>query len=248
MKIHVTQTTRPDVARRRFFAASVVVHAAVLSCLARTQWPQPELPAVTIATSIRFASPPPVRLVELPLKPPPAPARAATLRPPTKPWVTSRPTTVAKPALPLIVSVAPASLFQWSLPLPTGPAGVVSTTAANDGGEFRGVPGASTNGVAGADVVAALTTPTYAQTPLPAYPALARARGWEGTTLLRVEVQEDGSVGRVELLGSSGHTALDNSAIQAVKSWRFNPACHGDTPARCFIDVPVRFKLDKAGA
>lgn len=162
--------------------------------------------------------------------------------------MSSRPPVVATPALPVIACTAPASLFHWRPPLSVGEAGAVGTSAANDGGESRGVSGAGTHGVTGADVVAAVTTPSYAQTPLPAYPPLARARGWEGTTLLRVEVLENGSVGRVELLRSSGHAALDHSAIETVKSWRFNPARHGDAPTACYIDVPVRFALDKAGA
>ena len=88
--------------------------------------------------------------------------------------------------------------------------------------------------------------PAYWQTPLPVYPALAKARHWEGVTLLRIEVLVDGRVGRVELARSSGHQMLDESAIKAVHRWRFHPAKLGGTPITCFINVPVRFKLDDA--
>ena len=126
MKIRGAQTTRTDVASRRFFAASVVVHAAVLACLANMRLPQPELFAAVVVPSARFVPPPqPARIIEPPPLPPPAPPQAATLRPPAMPRVSSRPPTVATPALPLIASVAPASLFQWSLPLPAGPAAIL---------------------------------------------------------------------------------------------------------------------------
>jgi periplasmic protein TonB len=235
------------VTHRRFFMVSVVVHATVLACLARTSWPQPELFPTIMTTSVRFAPPPPPRLERLPSPPPPAKSHPTAIRPPVTPRVSVRPPAVATPALPLIASQAPSDLFQWRLPAPAGPAGVAGPPSTNDGNEPGGLPGASTNGVTGADVVASLTTPTYAQTPLPAYPTLARARGWEGTTLLRVEVLENGNVGRVEMLKSSGHAALDRSAVEAVKSWHFNPGRRGDAPTACFIDVPVRFTLDKAG-
>ena len=93
-----------------------------------------------------------------------------------------------------------------------------------------------------------LGMPGYSQTPLPAYPRLAKLRGWEGVTVLRVEVREDGGVGRVEMARSSGHGALDDAAMKAVRAWRFEPARRGNTAVPCVIEVPIRFKLDNAGA
>ncbi|MCX7826904.1 MAG: energy transducer TonB, partial [Verrucomicrobiae bacterium] len=97
-----------------------------------------------------------------------------------------------------------------------------------------------------AEIRAPLTRPSYARTPLPEYPRVARNNRWEGVVVLRVEVLQDGRVGRVELAQSSGHDILDESAIKAVHHWRFHPAKYGDMPIACFIDVPVRFKLDLA--
>lgn len=110
-------------------------------------------------------------------------------------------------------------------------------------GDASGSHGGASNGTGGS-----FALPAYRQTPLPAYPFLAKARGWEGVTLLRVEVLTDGRVGRVELVASSGHAELDESAIRAVHGWRFEPAMRGDTAIASFIQVPIRFKLNRSGA
>lgn len=57
--------------------------------------------------------------------------------------------------------------------------------------------------------------------PKPEYPALARRRGWQGATLVAVEVSADGSVVAVEVATSSGYGVLDRAALRAVRGWRF---------------------------
>ncbi|MBI5685339.1 MAG: energy transducer TonB [Verrucomicrobia bacterium] len=83
---------------------------------------------------------------------------------------------------------------------------------------------------------------------MPAYPRVAKIQGWEGVTVLRLEVLEDGAVGKVELVQSSGHSVLDEAAIRAVQRWRFEPARRGNSAVTCSIEVPIRFKLGDAGA
>lgn len=83
----------------------------------------------------------------------------------------------------------------------------------------------------------------YAQNPKPAYPAIARSRGWTGKVLLKVKVSAEGLAEGVELKQSSGHEILDEAAIEAVKEWRFIPAKRGTTPVASSVIVPVDFKL-----
>lgn len=78
----------------------------------------------------------------------------------------------------------------------------------------------------------------------PAYPHEARQSGWEGTVVIRVLVDTDGSAAAVSVRSSSGHDSLDEAAAQAVKQWRFAPARRGDTPVESYFDVRVRFSLD----
>lgn len=91
--------------------------------------------------------------------------------------------------------------------------------------------------------------------PLPDYPPQARREGKEGTARLQVEVLPSGNVGRVELLASSGHPALDQAALEAVRRWSFTPAPSeqkegaGGTdqpaapPAPIWLVIAVRFAL-----
>lgn len=79
----------------------------------------------------------------------------------------------------------------------------------------------------------------------PPYPQIARKRGWEGTVVLRLTVNREGSVERVNTHKSSGFPDLDESAVEAVKTWRFSPAKDGEFPISATVDLPVRFDLDE---
>ncbi len=49
------------------------------------------------------------------------------------------------------------------------------------------------------------------------YPARARDRGEEGTCLLKVTVNRDGTLENVRIMESSGSSTLDNEAVEAVR-------------------------------
>lgn len=49
------------------------------------------------------------------------------------------------------------------------------------------------------------------------YPAAARRRNLAGALVLSVDVLEDGSVGRIRVLRSSGHDILDEAAVRIVR-------------------------------
>jgi periplasmic protein TonB len=84
----------------------------------------------------------------------------------------------------------------------------------------------------------------YLNNPIPAYPLAARRRGDQGTVMVRVLVTAQGLAARVGLAKSSGHSSLDEAALVAVKSWRFEPARQGGQAIESQHDVPVVFKLD----
>jgi protein TonB len=67
--------------------------------------------------------------------------------------------------------------------------------------------------------------------------------GIEGTVRVRVLVGEDGRVQEVTIGKSSGETALDESAMDAVSKWRFEPARRNGVPVRAWAIVPIEFKL-----
>jgi protein TonB len=77
----------------------------------------------------------------------------------------------------------------------------------------------------------------------PAYPEAARRAGAQGTTVLRVHVEADGSLHEVQGLQSAGHAALDQAAVEAVTRWRFDPARSGSDAVAVWVLVPVEFRI-----
>ena len=84
----------------------------------------------------------------------------------------------------------------------------------------------------------------YLNNPKPAYPMSARRNGEAGTAIVKVLVTGEGQPGRVELENSSGFDALDRSALDTVKRWRFTPATRGGEPVEAWVRVPIEFRLD----
>lgn len=83
----------------------------------------------------------------------------------------------------------------------------------------------------------------YAHNPKPDYPAIAKSRGWQGKVMLRVQVSAQGLSEAVSVETSSGHDMLDESAVEAVKQWKFIPAKRGETAVASSVLVPIIFTL-----
>ena len=110
------------------------------------------------------------------------------------------------------------------------------------GGEMPFPVYAKGDASAGSGVIFA--APRYGENSLPAYPLLARRRGYAGVVMLSAEILTDGSVGRVEMKKPSGYELLDRSALAAVKGWKFSPGKRLGIPVTMWVDVPVRFELN----
>lgn len=78
----------------------------------------------------------------------------------------------------------------------------------------------------------------------PNYPAVSRRLGEEGVVMVRVLVKADGTAGDVRLEQSSGFPRLDQSAVDAVKRWKFKPGMRGTTPVDEWFSIPVEFNLE----
>lgn len=73
----------------------------------------------------------------------------------------------------------------------------------------------------------------------PAYPASSQRAGESGTVLLDVIVGPTGVPTDVNVATSSGYSALDQAAVEAVRKWRFTVSEAGTAHLR----LPVTFKL-----
>ena len=85
--------------------------------------------------------------------------------------------------------------------------------------------------------------PDYEKNRPPAYPLLARRRGYQGTVLLEVLVARDGTVASVRLVESCGAEILDRAAIKGVGKWTFHPGKKDGEVVDMWVKVPIRFRL-----
>ena len=104
-------------------------------------------------------------------------------------------------------------------------------------------PSTSALGADGPGTLTSFAVPKGGYQMKPTYPESARRAGIEGTSLLRFEITEGGTVSRITVEKSAGHEELDRAAIAAVQKWRFEPARRGAQAVAVWVTLPVRFEL-----
>ena len=75
----------------------------------------------------------------------------------------------------------------------------------------------------------------------PVYPKKAKKQHIEGTVLLRATITKDGTIGKLEYV--SGPPELMNSAMDAVKKWRYKPTMVNGEPVEVDTKISVVFTL-----
>lgn len=83
----------------------------------------------------------------------------------------------------------------------------------------------------------------YLDPPQPVYPARSRRAGEKGTVLVKVFIDPTGRPAQVALQSSSGHPALDESAMSAVRAARFRPYSEAGLPQAVWVVIPIKFVL-----
>ncbi len=86
--------------------------------------------------------------------------------------------------------------------------------------------------------------PLYKKNSLPAYPVIARKRGYQGIVELMVLVSEKGKVSSLKLFHSSGYKSLDRQAVKTVRNWLFEPGKKNGAPHEMWVKIPVKFELN----
>jgi periplasmic protein TonB len=133
------------------------------------------------------------------------------------------------------------------------------------GGVVGGVPGGQIGGVLGGIIGGGVSTaappppppPAPVQTRItkggdvmmatamnkvqPVYPQLARQARVQGTVRLHTLIDKDGKV--IEVTYQSGPAMLVQSAIDAVKQWRFHPTMLNNTPVQVECVFELNFNL-----
>ena len=112
-------------------------------------------------------------------------------------------------------------------------------------GEWQGGVGRGTGDGIGNGEGGGFGDANYLRCPQPRYPSAARRQGWEGTTVLRVQIQTDGLPGTIEIVQSAGYRELDDAAVQAVRAAQFVPAHRDGVQIVSWVEVPVTFRLNR---
>ncbi len=80
--------------------------------------------------------------------------------------------------------------------------------------------------------------------PQPHYPLASRRMREQGAVHLRLCIDPHGLVEHILLTKSSGYVNLDQSAIAAVKKWRFAAVKTSSTHLSACYQLPIHFKLE----
>jgi protein TonB len=105
------------------------------------------------------------------------------------------------------------------------------------------IPALADNDSLGAPITPPQMDANPLNNPAPAYPTLSRRMGEQGVVLLEILILPDGSVGEIRVKESSGFKRLDETAVKAVKRWRYTPAKRGSTAIEYWYLQPVEFSL-----
>ena len=92
--------------------------------------------------------------------------------------------------------------------------------------------------------VGGVSMPVLVEDPKPRYTPEAMRQGVSGSVKLECVVETDGTVSDVRVVKSL-HPGLDESAVTAVKQWRFKPGMKDGAPVRVLIDVEMSFTLGR---
>ncbi|MBL8414250.1 MAG: TonB family protein [Propionivibrio sp.] len=201
--------------------ASIAVHVAAVAALYPRPWTPPPLPVIVATLQGPVAG--------LPEMAPVAPEPRAVAAAP-KPAVP-----LPAPRRPAVLAVAaPTSSFTTSAPPVAAP---------------EALPSAQASGVVAAATGPAVFEPprfnaAYLANPPPPYPASARRRGIEGAVFIDARVGVGGEARELKLATSSGDTALDTAAMDAVRGWRFVPARRGEQAVEAWVRIPLVFRLN----
>jgi len=251
--------------RRLALAASLAFHVVVIGALIWLFVPSGHVPEAIVSIEVEIVGsdgketpantgttqkPPTVQGMAHHNKPPPPAARETQ----------SQTTPSAIAMLPPAPSLSDVALPAAPTPAPPSPpASAAATDSAAAPSPVSGVGqsgGASGSAATGAGDTASAgkqgsgegdQPPRYklgsGTTPYPPYPMVARRNGYQGRVVVRLAVAPDGRATDAQVLESSGHDVLDQSAVDTLKGWKLEPALSGGKPVPGSVNVPVRFRL-----
>jgi periplasmic protein TonB len=218
--------------------AGALAAALLLPALGPAELPSPLLPEGPIVDWGPAPPTPP------PLVATPPPARITK----SSPGQASAPTAVADPVMPapapgpIVSTIEPTEV----LPESEHPPCFVNCEGADRNGIGNGPPGptnASGNqegtGTGPIRITGGITPPVRTVYVAPVYPEIARMAGVNSIVILECTIDPSGRVTDVRVL--SGHPLLNESAMNAVRQWRYTPTRLSGVPVAVLMTVTVRY-------
>ncbi len=77
----------------------------------------------------------------------------------------------------------------------------------------------------------------------PKYPEIARAARRQGAVVVEAEIATDGTLRSARVVSTPLGFGLEQSALDAVRAWRFAPARYGDRPVSVYYRWNIQFSL-----
>jgi protein TonB len=153
--------------------------------------------------------------------------------------------TVVKPALPAASTEAALATQSPAQPQPQAQTQTASATAARAEPSAGIVPEpkAQSDESGGANVIVNAATLERLQYIAPEYPTSAREKGTSGWVQLAFDVEKDGSVAHIAVLGSDPKYVFDEAAIAALRRWRYRPVQKNGQAVEQRAQLRIRFAL-----
>ncbi len=242
--------------RRRWISFPIAIgfHLAIMASVLLAQaWNVSEVPEPDVNVVFFTTAPPP--------PPAAAPARAAA---PTRPVQTAQVPQVKAPvvqpddvpdqtpvpvASPIVADFAPTADSG-----PGVPWGVDGGDGDGDGDTVGGDPDGVPHSIGEPEpkveaslpirVGGAVLRPTFLSGPQPRYTETARKAGVQGVVILEAIIDEQGRVTNLKVLKGLP-MGLDQSAVEAVSQWRYQPATLEKRAVKVIFTLTVNFQLQR---
>ena len=90
--------------------------------------------------------------------------------------------------------------------------------------------------------------PSALRRPEPVYPVRAEEQGVAGRVVIRLHLEADGGIGRIEVVsvtpGGTFGEMFRKATLDSLKDTRFSPAQRNGRPVRAVVEIPVVFEPD----
>lgn len=235
---HPANTAVPQINRNVVIAGSVVLfHVAALWALQTGLLRRAVEVIVPVELLSQIITPPAITPATPKAEPPPAPRPLEPVRQPVSrkverplppaPRPVAVPDTQPAPAAPLGVTIAQPPVPPVAAPVAAEPA-----------------PAPPAPPVTAPRVELPSSNADYLQNPKPAYPAISKRMGEQGTVVYSVLIGTDGVPVSARLVRSSGYPRLDEAAYAAVLRWRYVPGKRNGVVEAMSFNVPINWVLD----